>query len=138
MYRQISRTISRPGMPVTKNPQRQPNRDAIWVVRIGAANRPTSAAPLVTMPTLRPRRERAEDSSSNALMATQHGPSAKPIRARITSNSWKLRAKPESHEKVEKIRTAGIRILRRPKRSEAAPKSSEPIAQAIETTEARK
>ena len=125
-------------MPVTKNPQRQPNREAICVVRMGAPNSPTRAAPLVTMPTLRPRRERADDCSRSALIATQHGPSAKPIRARIASNSWKLRARPEIQESAEKKRTAGIRILRRPKRSEIAPNTSDPMAQLIETIEARK
>ena len=79
-----------PGRPATKNPQRHPNREATCVVKIGAAKRPTRAAALTTRPTLRPRRVGGEDSSLMALMTDQHGPSATPISARITSSCSKL------------------------------------------------
>ena len=109
--------------PRHEEPQRHPNREATCVVNIGATKSPTRAAALTTRPTLRPRLLGEDDSSLIALITAQHGPSATPISPRIKRSCSKLCAIPDSHERAEKIITLGIKITRRPKRSDIAPKN---------------
>ncbi len=71
-------------------------------------------------------------------MIDQVGPSAIPISARKSSSCSKLLARPEIHESSENANTAGIRITRRPKRSERAPKKKVDNAQVIAKAEASK
>src|SRR5229473_8706126 len=70
---QISKAISNPGIPATKNASLQPYRTAICVLKIGPTVKPTNAVALITAPTLRPRREGCEDFSRMACMTNQQG-----------------------------------------------------------------
>src|SRR5580704_5098519 len=134
---QIRKPASNPGMPATKNADRQPQRAATCVVSTGAAARPTSAAALTTNPMFRPRRLTDEDSSIRAVMMDHVGPSATPIRARINSSWWKLCAKPDIQDNIENTKTAGTSTGLRPRRSDKAPKKNVDAAQVIARTEAR-
>ena len=69
-------------------------------------------------------------------MIDQQGTSAMPITARMSRSWWKLCAMPESQDKIEKAKTAGMRIGLRPMRSDNAPKTSVDMAQVTARTEA--
>src|SRR5215831_2858254 len=126
--------INKPGIPATKNAHRQPKRAATWVLSTGATASPTNAAALTTIPMLRPRRDGNDDSSISAVMIDHVGPSAMPINARTISCCWKLWTAPDTHDRTENAKTAGIRIRFLPKRSDTAPKNKEETAHVMAST----
>jgi hypothetical protein len=69
-------------------------------------------------------------------MIDQQGPSAMPISARTSKSWWKLCVIPESQDKIEKAKTAGMRMGLRPIRSDKAPKTRVEMAQVTARTEA--
>jgi len=128
---QIKKPRRIPGRPTTKKAARQPKRAAICAVKTGARAKPTKAPALTTMPMLRPRFLGSEAASIMAVIMGQVGPSATPMAVRARNRPIKERISPETQDNMDNRNTAGMRMGRRPMRSERAPKMRPEAAHAM-------